>query len=265
MYPPPEIIDEDPVSQTQSPSGLEQTRRSKNPSDLIGFKSINKLIHTLEKRNSTILLLESCIRRGLVPKTVRKHFDYMKSTDPYLNRVFADGVQIAYKRYRNIREILCRARLFPTPQHDARPKRVQVGFTKCGKCTTCNYAQNVKSFKCYATGEEIRLQQSIKCVDKNIIYVISCQHCRKQYVGKTSNTFRSRMDAHRSAIRVSSSSTETTVAAHFRQPGHKLHHFLSFPIEIVTGDSFTIGVRERYWINRLDVISKGLNKNRTFV
>ena len=116
---------------------------------IMGISRLDALKRVVKIRTTKKLTFVTTFdpRRPSVSKIVRKHFDYMKSTDPYLNRVFADGVQIAYKRYRNIREILCRARLFPTPQHDARPKRVQVGFTKCGKCTTCNYAQNVKSFK----------------------------------------------------------------------------------------------------------------------
>jgi len=58
------------------------------------------------------------------------------------------------------------------------------------------------------------------------------------------------MDAHRSAI---NSNSDTAVSKHFRLPGHKLHHFVAFPIEIVTGNPFIIGARERYWINKLDV------------
>jgi len=197
-----------------------------------------------------------------VSRIVRKHFDHMSSNDPYLGRVFSGGVQIAYKRNKNIRDILCRARLYPVNHTNNRPRRTNVGFKTCGKCTTCSFSENVKSFRCHATGEEISLTQDLKCTDKGVIYVICCRHCNQQYVGKTSGTFRARMDAHRTAIRGSS---DTTVAAHFKLPGHKFHHFFAFPIELVTGDPFTIGARERYWINKLDVISRGINCNRTYV
>ena len=71
------------------------------------------------------------------------------------------------------------------------------------------------------------------------------------------------MDAHRSAIRGCS---DTTVARHFNLPGHDLHHFFAFPIEVVPGgDPFVIGARERHWINKLDVIARGINSNRTYV
>ena len=120
----------------------------------------------------------------------------------------------------------------------------------------------MKNFKCSANGQIFDINHEIKCTTKNVIYVICCTKCNQQYVGKTSGTFRARMDAHRSAI---NNSKDTAVSRHFRQPGHELHNFLSFPIEIVFGDVFTIGARERFWINKLDVISKGFNCNRTYV
>ena len=130
------------------------------------------------------------------------------------------------------------------------------------KCLTCTYSTYVESFKCSASGEQFFIKQAISCADSNVIYVICCQSCNLQYVGKTTMTFRSRMDAHRSAI---NGNSDTAVSKHFRLPGHKLHHFVAFPIEIVTGNPFIIGARERYWINKLDVISRGLNCNRTYV
>ena len=193
---------------------------------------------------------------------MHKHFNHMKAIDPYLGRVFDAGVQVAYKRQQNLRGILCRARLYPQQQMSERPKRSKVGFKKCGKCLSCTYATDVKSFKSYASGETFHLTQTITCVSSNVIYVISCQRCNLQYVGKTSMTFRARMDAHRSAI---NGTSDSAVAKHFRLAGHSLHHFCAFPIEIVVGDPFTIGARERFWINKLDVIARGLNCNRTYV
>ena len=185
----------------------------------------------------------------------------MSSTDPYLARVFSDGVQIAYKRHKNIRDILCRAKLPPVHQNEnARPKRIAMGFKKCNNCTTCIYSENTRYFKCSATGESFEIKQPLNCLDTNVIYVVCCRKCRIQYVGKTTGTFRARMDAHRCKI---NGSADSSLASHFKSRGHNLHHFLAFPVEKVHGDQFTILARERYWINKLDVIAKGLNTNRT--
>ena len=68
------------------------------------------------------------------------------------------------------------------------------------------------------------------------------------------------MNAHRSAIGKSGSA----LARHFEAAGHSLSDFSAFAIEIVVGgDVFTLGARERMWIDRLDTISRGINTNRT--
>ena len=68
------------------------------------------------------------------------------------------------------------------------------------------------------------------------------------------------MNAHRSAIGKASSA----LGKHFESPGHSTKDFMAYAIEIVVGgDVFTLGARERFWIDRLDTISRGLNSNRT--
>ena len=45
--------------------------------------------------------------------------------------------------------------------------------------------------------------------------------------------------------------------------GHSSRDMLIYAIEIVHGDVVTTGVRERYWINKLDTIRNGLNTYKT--
>ena len=126
--------------------------------------------------------------------------------------------------------------------------------------TKSELSTNKKQFKSFATGHTYDIPQFITCTATNIIYVVECRKCGKQYVGKTTNSFKSRMSAHRSAIGRSASS----LARHFEGPGHSSSDFLAFAIEkVIGGDVFTLGARERMWIDRLDTISRGLNTNRT--
>mgnify|MGYP000492246596 FL=1 len=181
--------------------------------------------------------------------------------DPYLRRVFeTDGVQVAYKRGRNLREILCKAKL-PVVNTVARPKRNQAGWKTCDKnCVSCIHSESKKKFKSFATGLSYDITQNITCTNSNIIYVVECRKCGRQYVGKTVNTFKARMNSHRSAIGKSTSA----LAKHFESTGHSSRDFMAYAIEIVVGgDVFTLGARERMWIDRLDTISRGLNSNRT--
>lgn len=182
----------------------------------------------------------------------------MTEEDHHLGKVFKSGVQVGYKRNKNLREILCHSRLYP--QESKRPVRCLNGFKTCTKnCESCKYSQSTSEFKSFSTGEKFKIQQKITCSDTNVIYLISCKLCGHQYIGKTSGQFKIRMNAHRSSIKAGSSG----VAMHFCSKGHKLHHFNAIAIEKVFGDIFTLGVRERFWMNKLNCISEGLNTNRT--
>ena len=53
------------------------------------------------------------------------------------------------------------------------------------------------------------------------------------------------------------------VALHFEKRGHSSHNFTCFAIEKVVGDCFVLAARERFYIDKMDVISKGMNTHRT--
>ena len=177
--------------------------------------------------------------------------------DPHLNRVFEEGVQVSFNRNKNLRDLICRSRLYPI---QSRPTRSINGWRTCLKrCVACTYSHNVKQLKCSATGQTFQIEQQISCDDCNVIYMIQCKRCNVQYVGKTSSKLKTRINRHRNSIGQSA----TEVARHFEIPGHGVENFLAFAIKKVLGDIFVLGVRERHWIDTLDVISTGLNLNQT--
>ena len=187
---------------------------------------------------------------------IKKHFNIM-CEDKYLSRAFEHGCQVAYSRNRNLRDIIVRVKLYPITS--GRPKRELKGWRTCGSCVTCSHSRNVSSFKSNATGEVIKIDQLIRCTDENVVYCIECSHCGMQYIGKTKNQFRKRMIQHRNSIGSSSSG----VALHFEKKGHSSHNFVCFAIEKVVGDDFVLAARERFYIDKLDVISRGMNTHRT--
>ena len=50
---------------------------------------------------------------------------------------------------------------------------------------------------------------------------------------------------------------------HFSSNVHSVNNMKFFAIEVVKGDVFTLEARERYWIDKLCTITRGLNSNRT--
>ena len=193
-----------------------------------------------------------------IPSVINRHLDLMRSSDSHLNEVFKNGIQVAYKRSKNLREILCRAKLYPIQNRTSRSKN---GWNICDKkCIICSHSKNLKAIKCTSNGELHDINQKITCKDNNVIYVIQCQKCvkRNQYVGKTAQTFERRMRSHRSSVM---NSTDTPIGRHFSTNGHNTSHMQFFAVEKVYGDAFTLAQREQYWIQRLNSIHDGLNSN----
>ena len=66
------------------------------------------------------------------------------------------------------------------------------GCVSCRKCT---------EFECYATGQTFKIKQKVDCCSNWVIYIVSCELCRVQYVGSCIN-IKSRLSKHKSDIRV---------------------------------------------------------------
>ena len=115
-----------------------------------------------------------------IPNITRKHWRSMVSQSQYLNEVFQEPPFIAYKRQRNMKEYLIRAKV---PPFNPRPKRSIKGMSKCGKqCLICPYIMVGKSI----TAEHFvwNLSKAYTCGTSNIVYLIECnkERCHKQYI-----------------------------------------------------------------------------------
>jgi hypothetical protein len=54
------------------------------------------------------------------------------------------------------------------------------------------------------------------------------------------------------------------LAGHFNQKSHTMADMLFFAFEKVqNGDPFIVGARERFYIDKMEVLERGINKNRT--
>ena len=70
---------------------------------------------------------------------------------------------------------------------------------------------------------------SLNCDSENVVYLITCKKCLKQYVGETKNPLRLTANNHLSSIR---SNLISLIAEHFALPDHSVKdHFEIMPIE----------------------------------
>ncbi|KAL5263394.1 hypothetical protein ACHWQZ_G008682 [Mnemiopsis leidyi] len=87
------------------------------------------------------------------------------------------------------------------------------GTTKSGnikmcesrRCKLCSHEmlQTDNVIVNYQTNETVVNQNNYTCSSKNLVYMICCneKNCQFQYIGKTSQTLRARMNGHRSSLR----------------------------------------------------------------
>lgn len=130
---------------------------------------------------------------------IRKHLPLLKfSNQPCVT--FQEPSILAFRRARNLRDILVRAKL---PQNKPDGPTQDTGCFKCTrKCAVCKHITENKKFTSTITKESFPITDHISCRYTWIIYLVTCKVCQKQYVGKTQTTRYTRFSNHRSDIRL---------------------------------------------------------------
>ena len=144
-------------------------------------------------------------------------------------------------------------------QHNHPPHMVGIGSTTtCNKpkCRLHDIVKMQSTFKSDQTKIEYQIRTDLDCDSENVIYLITCNLCKKQYVGQTQNRLRIRLVCHKYSIR---HEENVPVANHFNLPGHSLEeHFEIVPIEQtpILGTKAETDLlrleRESFWIRTLE-------------
>lgn len=189
---------------------------------------------------------------------LKKHWRVL-SKDPYLKTVFPSPPMVAYRRAKNLKDKLVRAKVPPPP---TREKRKIVGMKPCNKnnCETCPFVRLGKEFKNPFNQTKFKINSALDCTSKNAVYCLFCNKpgCSKIYVGQTQRELRERFSEHKTSVRTKS---KKVVGQHFSGPGHTLANMEIMAIEkVFTKGTKFIEKRESMWIEKLEAEFKGLNK-----
>ena len=185
----------------------------------------------------------------------------MSFQDPYMKEVFPEPPLTAFRRQKNLRDLLIRAKVPPPPKkHEERRK---IGMSKCGlACTACPYVKSQKQIKLPDKGIW-HINRNVNCRSFNVIYLIECDkdNCKQRYVGETGRVFKFRLYEHRGYI--SNKDESQATGAHFNLPGHSLANMKCTIIEQVTTKSEAYRKqREQFFIRKLNTFHNGLNKQK---
>ena len=186
----------------------------------------------------------------------------MTFMDAYMKEVFPEPPLTAFKRQKNLRDILVRARV-PDPPRPYEKRQIK-GMTKCGKaCTACPYIKPGNKVK-IATNSYWNINRHVNCESFNIVCLIECtkETCKEsKYIGETGRLFKFRLAEHRGYI-VNKDETQAT-GLHFNLPGHNLAHMQATILELVNRNSEEYRKeREKFYIRKINTYHRGLNKQK---
>ena len=140
-------------------------------------------------------------------------------------------------------------------------------LNSCGKCVTCKDHLNTSTtFKSSVTDKQFSFDDSssieMACTTSNVVYLITCNLCKIQYVGQTQQQFRARFSGHRSACKTGKD--HLLLYEHFQSHLHSLSDYKVQIIYHYTGDKSdakeTLLAMEEFYMRMLGTLYPfGLN------
>ena len=193
-----------------------------------------------------------------IPQIINKHWRSQCFQDKQFKHTFPEPPIVAFKRQRNLRSFLIRAKVYPTQSQ--REQRIIKGMYPCmNPCRTCPFVKVQKKI----SGQKFTwtLNGKFTCETENIIYMIACNidNCKSRYIGQSYRTLSKRFAEHRGYVnnRVLSQPT----GYHFNKPGHDINNMTITVLEKVkTKDELYRREREKHLINKFDTYKRGMNK-----
>ena len=126
------------------------------------------------------------------------------------------------------------------------------GFHKCGdkRCMTCAKGTFGKSINITATKKKFEMTQKITCKTSNVVYCITCTKCRKQYIGETKQEIHQRQTGHLSDIK--KKITGLPYVRHFLECGVE-HYTITGVEKVRSRDPLIRKSRETFYKNLFKV------------
>ena len=149
-------------------------------------------------------------------QTIDKHWDILELNDS-LSHIHQSKLVIGYRRPKNLGDTLVHAEL-----NYFRPTTVDMASLQCksqGRCRYCPLLNPSGRIESTQTRRKYRSPSHFTCCSNNLIYLITCTVCNKQYVGETKNAIKTRFQGHFYDIS-RETEAEHPVGIHFNLPGH---------------------------------------------
>lgn len=219
------------------------------------WEAVKVLFGALRKRGYSRSFLRQCLKtfkevKGTTDKRVIPLITGYSSMSKTLNRTMKENYETyinntgvlknyqvisAYRKNRNLRDYLVRAKLEPV-QQDKRGLKLE-------SFSVLTYVKNKINKTIY------KIDQKFTPETQNCVYMIFCTKCGKQYIGETKNSIRTRMWQHRYIIK-HKKGMNTPLLRHFILHGMRALRVAGLQSNSCWSDKQRKGY-ERRWIWRL--------------
>ena len=113
-------------------------------------------------------------------KTIFKKYLPVLHSNQEMLRMFPENtINVTYKRNKNLKELIS-PYLFPKIIKENNCS-IEKGSRRCDICK--NFLVVSTEFTCHVTKRKYKIRGTLTCNTKNIIYLITCKCCSKQYIG----------------------------------------------------------------------------------
>ena len=121
---------------------------------------------------------------------IRKHL-YILYLSKEVKEIFTPGPMVSFRGARKLGSYLVKTKLYPIER--------SVGSFKCNgkRCQVCLNVTETKTFSSTVTKKEYIINHKFNCNDKCLIYLLTCKRCMLEYVGKTVDEFRIRLNNYK--------------------------------------------------------------------
>ena len=191
-----------------------------------------------------------------IKKFIYSNWNIIENCDE-LKQIVTQKPLIGFRRLPNLRDIPTSNRISYPPIQNPTPISQPKVCTRLGKCNYCPLLYQIEHFQSHHTGKTHKCMNLPKpvlqtCEVSNIVYLIECTLCGKQYIGETGRPFRNRIYEHIASVKKHKSQI-TPVSKHFHLDNHS-HKHMRFGVIEWLGAKINPDTQTRHRANELKFI-----------
>ena len=204
-----------------------------------------------DKTSGANLILTYSAAAPRVNSILSRHFNILKQSSR-LSTVFQTPPKVVYRRNKNLRDLLVRAKTHKSDHHQ--------GCRPCGKprCRVCKHMVTTNTAEASYSDFEYKIKDDLNCDSSNVVYKIRCEVCKQEYVGQTETAFRLRFNNHRAHVK---GLPNLPFSKHINLPGHSFEHISVILLQSGFQNTREREQRESYFINKFKSLSHGINES----